>query len=191
MVGQVKVVGILMMVHGVTVILMGGGIAALGSWMMFAMPAAPAGGGGPTPEIIAIIYGVYGGTIALCGVLNSVAGFRVMMFRNRVFGLVALFSNVFVLMSCYCALTAVGMLVYGLIVLFNSDVARAFEMVAGGATPEEVVGRLTPRYGDSRDDYDEMSNPRAGWEEQRRRRREPDLDDAADDRQDRPDQRDS
>jgi hypothetical protein len=169
-VGQVKIVGILMLVHGCTVILMGGMIAALGSWMMFAMPAQPAGG--PPPALFAVIYGVYGGLIALCGLLNAVAGFRVMSFRNRVLGLVALFSNIVVFMSCYCVPTAIAMMVYGLVVLFNPDVTRAFELVARGATPEEALGRFTPEYGDVRDDYDEMPDPRAGWEDRRRRRDE-------------------
>jgi hypothetical protein len=62
--------------------------------------------------------------------------------------------------------------VFGLIVLFNSDVARAFEMVSAGATPEEAIGRLTRTYGDARDDYDELSSPRSDWEDRRRRRRE-------------------
>jgi hypothetical protein len=172
MVGQVKIVGILMLVHGLTVILMGGLLAAVGSWLMFAMPAPAAGGGGPPPELIAAIYGVWGGVIIVCGLLNSVAGFRLMSFRGRVLGIVALFSNAVVLFSCYCALTGIAMMVYGLIVLFHSDVARAFELVAQGSSPEEVVGRLTPRYDDPRDDYDEMSSPRSDWEKRRRRRTE-------------------
>jgi hypothetical protein len=169
-VGQIKIVGILMMVHGITVILMGGLLAALGSWMMVAMPAGGGGGGGPPPEMFAIIYGVWGGVIILCGLVTCVAGFRVMSFRNRVFGIVALFMNAIVLLTCYCAPTAIAMMVYGLIVLFNADVARAFDMVSRGATPEDAMGRLAPRHDDVRDDYDEMSSPRADWEERRRRR---------------------
>jgi hypothetical protein len=79
-------------------------------------------------------------------------------------------------MSCYCAITAIAVMVYGLIVLFNRDVTRAFEMVARGASAEEAIRRYTPRYGDDRDDYDEMSDPRRQWEDDRRRRREPDDD---------------
>jgi hypothetical protein len=170
MVGQVKVVGILMLVHGITVIIMGGILAALGIMMLGVGPAG--GGAGPEPWIFAIIYIAWGFLVLACGVLNAVGGVRVMTFRNRVLGLVALFSNILVLFSCYCALTAIGMMVYGLIVLFQPDVVHAFEMVARGATPEEVVGRLTRRYDDARDDYDEMNRPRRDWDDDRESRRD-------------------
>jgi hypothetical protein len=172
MVGQVKVVGILMMVHGLMVVLMGAGVAAMGSWMMFARPPPPPGGGGPGPELFAIIYGVWGGFIVLCGLTQAVAGYRVMTFRNRVFGIIALFTNIIVLFTCYCAPTGIAMMVYGLIVLFNSDVDRAFDMVSRGATAEEAIGTYTRVFDDPRDDYDDMSSPRSEWEDRRRRRME-------------------
>jgi hypothetical protein len=172
-VGQVKIVGILMLVHGITVIIMGGILVALGI-MMMAMPAPPGGGGGPEPWIIGGLYTAWGAMIVACGALNSVAGVRVMAFKNRVLGLVALFSNILVVFSCYCAITAIGMMVYGLIVLFHPDVARAFELVSRGATADEAIRKFTGRYGDARDDYDEMSDSRRGWEDDRRRRRQDD-----------------
>jgi|SoiMethySBSTD1v2_1073268.scaffolds.fasta_scaffold194602_2 hypothetical protein len=187
MVGQVKIVGILMIVHGLTVMIMGGILAALGIMMAGAAPPGGGGPGGPPdPVIFVIIYIAWGGVIAACGLLNSVAGFRVMTFHNRILGLIALFSNILALLSCYCALTAIGMMIYGLIVLFQPDVARAFELVAGGATPEEAIGRLTRRYGDARDDYDEMNRPRRDSDDERYRRRDH-WDDRADDEYDRDD----
>lgn len=176
MVGQVKIVGILMMVNGLTVALMGAIYAVMGSVMMGIAPPPPAGGGGPPPELFLIIYGTIGAAVLLVGVLNIIAGYRVMTMRNRVLGLVALFTNVVTLMTCYCAPTAIAMMVYGLIVLFQSDVGLAFEMVARGATPEEAVRRHTRSYGDVRDDYDELSDSRRRWDEDRRRRRDEDDD---------------
>jgi hypothetical protein len=67
-------------------------------------------------------------------------------------------------------------MVYGLIVLFQPDVTRAFELVSRGATPEEAIRKLTRRYGDVRDDYDEMSDPRHGRDEGRRGRDDEDDD---------------
>jgi hypothetical protein len=178
MVGQVKVVGILMIVNGVLLILMGGFYAAMGSMFAFGLPGGPPpGGGGPPPGLFLAIYGVIGGSVICSGLLNAVAGYRVMTFRNRVFGIIALFSNILGLLTCYCALTAIGMMVYGLIVLFHSDVVRAFDAVSRGATSEEVIGRYTRVYDDVRDDYDDMSSPRGEWEERRRRRLEDDLPD--------------
>jgi hypothetical protein len=142
--------------------------------MMMAMaPPPPAGGGGPPPELFLIIYGTIGGAVLIVGVVNVIAGYRVMTMRNRIVGIVALFLNVVALITCYCAPTAIAMMVYGLIVLFQPDVGSAFEAVARGATPEEAVRKFTRRYDDVRDDYDEMSDSHRRWEEDRRRRRDP------------------
>jgi hypothetical protein len=174
MVGQVKVVGILMIVHGVIVALVGVLYAVASSMFMFITP--PAGGGGPPPELFLAIYIALGTVIFSCGVLNAVAGYRVMTLRNRVLGLIALFTNVVPLITCYCAPTSIAMMVYGLIVLFQPDVGRAFELVAAGATPDEAIRKFTRRYDDVRDDYDDMSDSRRGWDDDRRRRREADDD---------------
>ena len=172
MVGQIKIVGILMMVNGSIIAIVGALYAAMGPMMMAIGPPPPAAGGGPRPELFLIIYGVLGGVILISGAVNIVAGFRVMSMRNRVFGIVALFLNVVSLITCYCAPLAIAMMIYGLIVLFQPDVNRAFEEVARGATPEEAVRKLTKRYDDVRDDYDEMSGSRRQWDEDRRRRRD-------------------
>jgi hypothetical protein len=185
-VGQVKVVGILMIVHGMTVAIMGVIYALASSAFMFFTPPPPPGGGGPPAELFMAIYIAIGVVIFSCGVLNSVAGYRIMNLRNRVLGLIALFANLVPLLTCYCAPTSIAMMVYGLVVLFQPDVGRAFELVAAGATPEEAVRKFTRRYGDMRDDYDDMSDSRRTWENDRRRRREADdelrLDDDADPR---------
>jgi hypothetical protein len=173
MVAHVKLAGILMIVNGVLTILMGGFYAAMGSMLVFGFPGGPApGGAGPPPGIFAAIYGVIGAGVIAVGLLNAVAGFRVSAFRNRVLGIVALFSNLLAMFTCYCMVTGIAVMVYGLIVMFNSDVARAFDLVARGATPEEAIGQCTRVFNDPRDDYDEVSSPRSEWEERRRRRRE-------------------
>jgi hypothetical protein len=115
-----------------------------------------------------------GAVIFSCGIVNLIAGVRIVRFRGRVFGLIALFTNVLPLITCYCAPTSIAMMVYGLIVLFQPDVARAFELVAAGASPDEAVRKFTRRYDDVRDDYDDMSDSRRTWEDERRRRREAD-----------------
>jgi hypothetical protein len=172
MVGQVKIVGILMIVHGITVIIMGGLLITAGIVILTAPPPppAPGGPGGQEHMVIAAIYLGLGSLILAIGLMNSVAGIRIISFRGRSFALVALFCNVVPVLTCYCSLTAIGMMIYGLIVLFQSEVARAFELVSQGATPEDVIGRLTRRYGDDRDDYDESYRPRPEWEDEDRRR---------------------
>jgi len=171
-VGQIKIVGILMMVNGAIIAIVGALYAAMGPMMMAIAPPPPAAGGGPPPELFLIIYGVLGGVILISGAVNVVAGFRVMSMRNRVFGIVALFLNVVSLITCYCAPLAIAMMIYGLVVLFQPDVSQAFDAVARGATQEEAIRKHTRRYDDVRDDYDEMSGSRRQWDEDRRRRRD-------------------
>lgn len=192
MVGQVKVVGILMMVNGGILILAGALLIAMGSLFTAVLPAAPPGGG-PPATLFLIIYGVIGAIAAAVGVVNAIAGYRVMTMRSRLFGLIALFSNVGALITFYCAPTAIGMMVYGLIVLFNRDVVDAFEFVRRGGSPDEAVRRFTPRRDDRdyrpsgdgvEDDYDDWAgDSRSRWEENRRRRRAGDEPGSGDNRE--------
>src|SRR5947208_16019812 len=101
-----------MIFNGLSIVLLGGGIAAIG---IFILSVPPPPGGGPGPEAIAVFYIASRALVLACGALNAVAGFLVMRFRGRVFGLVALFANIVVILSCPLAITAIGMMVYGLI----------------------------------------------------------------------------
>ena len=68
-----------------------------------------------------------------------------------------------------------GMMIYGLIVLFNGDVAQAFEMGAQGYSPEEIVAEFQP---DSRS--------RGGRRRRRRDEEDEDEEDRFDDRDEPP-----
>ena len=185
MVSQVKIVGILMLVHGITVTLMGALYAAVGPMVMAFAPPPPAGGGGPPPELLLVIYVVMGSVIMVVGVINIIAGYRVMTMRNRVLGIVALFLNILPMLTCYCAPTSIGMMIYGLIVLFQGDVGLAFERVSRGATPAEAVRYFSGRFGDARDDYDDMGEIHRSWDDDRRRGRGGEGEDRLDDDDDR------
>jgi hypothetical protein len=186
MLGQVKVVGILMLINGILLCLMG--TYRTVEWpLQMAMGAGPDGPGGGMPAgpvlYILIGYTALGLVTIGCGGLNIFAGIRVMSFRNRKLGITALFLNIPTLLTCCCSLTSIAMMIYGLIVLFNSDVAQGFAMVSEGATPEDVLRQLDVRksYGDARDDFDDDFGARRGWEEERRRRRSEDCFDDEDD----------
>jgi hypothetical protein len=154
-VNQVQVVAILMIVNGSLVSLMGLFYALMGPTMFALMRLAPPGPpGGPGPgttetTILSLIYPAIGLPVLTAGVLNIVAGVRSLKFRGRVFALVALFANLVPVFTCYCMPTCVGLMIYGLIVFFQSDVARAFERVAAGVPPERL------KHGWHRDEEDE------------------------------------
>jgi hypothetical protein len=142
MVGQVQTVAILMIVNGSLVSLMGLLYIVLGPAMFALMrmvPKSPQPTSTPDTMIMTIVsvyYVAMGIAVLTVGILNVIAGVRCLNFRGRVFALVALFGNVLPMFTCYCLPTCLGMMIYGLIVFFQADVAYAFTAVKAGAPPE-------------------------------------------------------
>ena len=147
---HVPIVAILMMVQG--------GLEALYSLFMFAMgvmlPTFVAGAArgqpapqqGPPPAILGwAIGGIYLAIGAVClvaAILKLVAGFRNYRFRGRTLGVVALFSGLVTLFTCYCLPTAVALLIYGLIVYFDHQTIYAFQLGDQGQSPEQIKATL-------------------------------------------------
>ena len=140
MVGQVTVVAILMIVQGSLVCLLGLLLLLIGP-AMFALSG--------TSEVRTesdrigtlvggAIYMVIGGVWLLTGGLNILAGVRNLKYRGRTLGIVAMCIGLIAVFTCYCSLTAIGVMIYGLIVYLNDDVRRAFEMGEQGATPQQI-----------------------------------------------------
>ena len=127
-VGQLPLVGALMMVQGglVTLLgsiwLLGGSFAGLG---IFLDPNAQEGAAAG-----AAVLGVFG-CFALCilsgGVLGMVAGWRVRQGRSRTLAFIGLIVVAFAGINMLCWLTGIGLLIFGLIVLVDPDVKRHFE----------------------------------------------------------------
>ena len=164
LVPQVQVVAILMIVNGALVTLMGLLYALMVPFMVNMMsfaPPGPGGAAGPSTTQAGIIYAIYlaiGLPVAAVGVLNIVAGIRCLRLRGRILALVALFSNLVPMFTCYCLPTSLGLMIYGLIVLFQADVAFAFAEVAAGAPPERF--KYARRHPDDEDDFDDQPPPR-------------------------------
>jgi hypothetical protein len=143
MANQVPVVAILMIVNGVIVSLMGLFFAIAGPATLALQFLAP-GPGQRAPNsvdtvfmtVLSGFYVVMGLLVLVSGILNIVAGIRCLSYRGRTLALVALFSNLVPMLTCYCIPTSLGLMIYGLIVMFQSDVAYAFAEVARGVPPE-------------------------------------------------------
>jgi hypothetical protein len=168
MVSQVKTVAILMIVHGSLVCLMG--LFLIGVWpAMFFFTQQAQTKGGPGPEemdqtmftVMTVVYIVLGSLALTAGILNVIAGIRCLYFRGRTFAVVALFCNATAVFTCYCAPTAIGLMVYGLIVLFNEETTRAFALVAEGEPVESVRAHFVRRRRRDWDDDDEEEEDQA------------------------------
>jgi hypothetical protein len=147
MVSQVKVISILMIVNGVCWLLFGGLYAAFGPLLAYILVAGPPPAN-PDDKIgmkIGVFYCTVTGLIAvIVGLLLIVAGIRCLKFRGRVLGIVALFCNVLALPTCslptcLAVIMSLVTMIYGLIVLFQSDVGEAFARGESGQTPAEIL----------------------------------------------------
>jgi hypothetical protein len=89
-------------------------------------------------------YLAIGIPVLISGVLRIVAGVKNYRFRGRTLGLVSMIGGLSSMLSCYCAPTAVGLLVYGLILYMNPAVKAAFQMVEQGQTVDQVLAAFNP-----------------------------------------------
>jgi hypothetical protein len=164
MVRQVLVVAILMIVHGVMVAGLGllfvVGSAGAPTFLDAAMQGNKEIGPEDKAKIIEVASAVYLslGVVALVvGVLHIAGGICCLRFRARALPLIALFANILSSFTCYCTPTSLAMAIYGMIVLFNGEVAKAFAMGAQGATPDEIKRAFDKNRADaSRDVYDDQ-----------------------------------
>jgi hypothetical protein len=164
MVSHVKIVSILMIVNGALATLLGAFYAVMGPFVVTMMQAERRHTDPDEKmvmQIIGYVYPAIGIPTVIAGILTLVAGIRTLWFRGRILALVALFLNVFPMCTLYCAPTSLGLLVYGLIVFFNADVARAFRMAADGMPAGRIEARflkqrLTDRWDeDWEDDWED------------------------------------
>ncbi|GAA4471255.1 MULTISPECIES: hypothetical protein [Novipirellula] len=148
MVGQIPILGVLMIVQGVFITLMGlvfGGYA-------FAMPmifrsiredAAKQGANPPPmPQEMELGMLIGLGVAAVCVLAIAVftiwAGVRVIKFQSRTFAIVMLCVGMLMCLTCYCAPTQIALSIYGLIVLLNGPVTDAFRFAEKGHSAREI-----------------------------------------------------
>lgn len=154
MVGQVRIVSILMIVQGSLDLLAGLGLIGLGFFMAFAMrdammenPQMQQGNGPPPEFVLNMLFWVYGGlgiVIALIGALNIFAGYRNWQYKSRTLGIVVLIAGLGTIFSCYCAPTSLALCIYGLIVYLNASSATAFRMGDDGYGGDEIAMTFSP-----------------------------------------------
>jgi hypothetical protein len=159
MVPQVQVVAILMIVNGALSSLLGLLLAAMGPFLFAVMSMDKGAPQQPQDKaVLGVLSGVYlvlGLLVLVAGVLNIVAGIRCLRFRGRIFAIVALFFNVLPVFTFYCAPTSLGVLIYGIIVLFNAEVVQAFALADQGVPADEIRRRFGGRRRVRRWDYEE------------------------------------
>jgi hypothetical protein len=130
-------------------LMVGLGVLEIGLALMFALLglvslALPRDAGLANPGLLAAFYGALAVFVAACGILRVGAGMYVFRFRRRQVAMVALAGGLIAAFTGFCAPTAIGLAVYGLIVLLNESVVAAFDLGAGGKTPSEIQAAFPP-----------------------------------------------
>ena len=90
-----------------------------------------------------VIYIAMGSPVLLGGILRIYAGYQNYQYRSRTLGIVSLVLGMTSVLSCYCAPTAIAVLVYGLIIYLNPAVMAAFEMGRQGKSGDEILTAFT------------------------------------------------
>lgn len=154
LVGQVRIVSILMMVQGALDLFVGLGLVGMAVFMGVAMRDAMMEnpqlqqGNGPAPDVMVDImsysYGGLGLVIAIIGALNIYAGYRNWKFKSRALGIISLVAGIGTIFTCYCAPTSIALCIYGLIVYLNGPVSAAFLMGEEGYSGDEITMTFSP-----------------------------------------------
>ena len=135
---QVAVVAILMMVQGGLEMLIGvfflifGGTMAVYARQEEVQQGLAFGG----------VSGVMGMAGIMTGLLHVVAGWQNYFFRRRWLGILALFTGLVSLLTCYCFPTSLVLMIYGLIVHASGQTAWAFELGRRGMSREQIMMAL-------------------------------------------------
>ncbi|TWT82200.1 hypothetical protein CA13_36610 [Planctomycetes bacterium CA13] len=156
MVGQVQILGVLMIVQGILMALMAVGIAFYAFFMpsmleAMQQQAAAQGGNAPTPmppefgPMMMIGGSILGTLIFALGAATVYCGFRTTQFRNRMLSMVVLCAGLLTAFTCYCLPTQLALVIYGLIVLLNGPVVEAFRFVDQGHSARDVQSAYLSR----------------------------------------------
>ncbi|MEX2174061.1 MAG: hypothetical protein WD872_06845 [Pirellulaceae bacterium] len=151
-VSQVRIVSVLNGVQGALEIPMGlllCGMATLFPIMMRMEANNPdrQGGNPPPDEMLWVMTGVYlalGVPTLLAGILRIVAAVSNFRYRRRTLGVLSISLGMVSLLSCYCAPTSIGVLIYGLIVYLNPAVKAAFQMGDEGHPSDQILASFMP-----------------------------------------------
>ena len=150
---QVRIFAILNIVQGILETCVG--LLASGAGVFFPIMArmdefkkAAAESDGPPPEqvfwAVGALYLAIGVVVLSCGILRIVAGLRNYQFKGRILGMVSIIVGIAPVFTCYCAPSAIGLLVYGLIIFLDPAVQTAFDLARQGRKPNEILAAFDP-----------------------------------------------
>lgn len=92
--------------------------------------------------IAGLVFAVLAAGVFLLGGMHFVAAFLGFKFKYRYFGIVTMILGLGSMFTCYCAPTAIGLAIYGMIIYFHPAVAQAFEMGKSGLKHQQILDQF-------------------------------------------------
>jgi len=92
--------------------------------------------------IFGVGFGIAAGLLAIVAILHFVAAYLGFNYKGRVFGIATMIIGLVSMITCYCAPTAIGLAVYGMIVYFNPAVNKAFAMGKSGMKKQQILSHF-------------------------------------------------
>jgi hypothetical protein len=143
---QIRVVAILMIVHGTLLLFLGGGLVLLGALFPTMMTAQSGTMKVNTGELskeqfswlLLIVYGGLGLLVSAVAFLQIVAGIYNLALKKRMLGIVAVSVGTLSILTCYCAPTSLALLVYCLVIYLHDTSKQAFALREQGYTWKEI-----------------------------------------------------
>ena len=129
-VGQIRILAILTIVNG-SLLTLFGGMYALCTPVFAFMPTPPGQDAEFNRTFMPVLMACFGLVNLAPGVLQIIAGVRMLKLRGRAFALIALGSGLMTICGIYCAVTSIGVGVYGFLLLFDPEVRAAFDRDEG------------------------------------------------------------
>ncbi len=150
---QVRIFAVLNAVQGILEVL--AGLMAAGAGVFFPFLAQmkefkEAQGAEEVPPeqmflVIGIIYIAIGVVLLASGILRIVAGFQNYRYKGRVLGIVSIVVGIAPVFTCYCAPTAIALLVFGLLIFLDHAVIAAFQMAREGRSVSQILAAFDPQ----------------------------------------------
>ena len=88
--------------------------------------------------VFSVVFIAIGLMLIIVGILRIWAGIAGIKFRRRKLGIWSIIIGALSCMTFYCAITSIGLLVYGLIVYLDPNVKRAFDLAEKGWTADQI-----------------------------------------------------
>jgi hypothetical protein len=141
MFAQILAVGILQTVVGALELLIGGLLVVMAAMIPLSLQMSRRG---PSPNeelsvwMVGLAYGGLGTAAVTSGCLRLISGISSFYFRRRTLMIVSLIFGLVTSLTCYCAVTATPLAIYGMIIMTSPAAKRAYAMRKAGMSPNDI-----------------------------------------------------